>query len=90
MFYETSLPVVGHDLNVGFSWFYWPKVKDCVGSYCSAGNVGSHIFWKDQVERNESKRLVCAGAINPKFKLDHKHGCRNCLLNTENREFVVL
>lgn len=60
------------------------------GGYCNPRNVGSCIFWKDEMEPSESKRLACAGTVNPKLKLDHKHECRNCLLKTENGEFVVL
>lgn len=59
------------------------------GRYCNSRNVGSHMFWKDKMEPKESNRLVCARTVNPELKLDHKHGCRNCLL-TASGEFVVL
>lgn len=58
--------------------------------FCNPGSVGSHIFWKDQMEPDKSKRLVYAGTVNPKLKLDHKHGCRKCQLKTVNRENVLL
>lgn len=58
--------------------------------FCNPGNVGAHVFWRDQIEPSKSKRLVYAETVNLKLKLDHKHECRKCLLKTENREIVLL